>query len=1156
MKKFFRLVSVLALAGLTLTYTSCTDYSEDIDKTNARVDDLENKLASVDEQVAKNKAAIEDLQKAKSEAEAAIKALQETVATLETKEDHKKDVDALKSTIEGIKGDVSDLDTRIKTIEDALPLYAEVSWVESTFATLENLKATNSTVAALDTRLTAAEGKINKLVENYDTDVKISEVLNKIKTAQSAAEAAQSTANDALGKVNALTAALGVYAKEGELAAKIAELESADSTLDVSIKNNYAEYKKFVDEEFEPAVKKLIADACDNGGTIDTAIATKVNAAKSELYGKIADVEAVINAKISALWGVFNGELRGLVFVPELYADGIEAVEYAYATINPYVKGQANDLTIGNVVLKNYAEYTVGNESKNVYPSVTVQYEMNPSSATVTNETPLVFLVKDVASVRTRTSQASDFDASFVKVENGNLYVGLKANNLYQKSIGSDKDTVTVFALQATVRAGEVDTTVTSDYARIYASTFSFDNIAFNDANKAYDAKGAEVCGHVSGDRHHIYSAINDALQDTAYVKLGFEAQLDLNDMFESHYTGVDTKGVYDASEFAASEPVSYEFDLVDYTVDGVDVSGTSLIKLENGVLSAVGNKAAIDRQPIVRVRAIVDGSTVLVGFVKVKITSDKYFAVDPAYQLEAKVGCNDVDVTVPADSMIRVYKALDFADEATFDVQYQLQTKDDVVVRYVLKTADVKDGFKVEENALGVVVESAAPSALTLKLTPADLSKIFQLEGGKYTTYVRYIRKTENAPANAYEGVYVPVTVTVTRDAAGTVVEKLPEYWFGENKEKAYLNVEVPGATPGAVLPGTWVTPINQVWDGNAPKFIVNDNPVEAKYYYYYFAPVQPKVVGEDGEEYNLSVRFNKIYDKFSRTGYVVESNDDIPAWEHKISADFGHRSSIYANTELLVNGDVIAVIVNYDENGEAKHTIEFKNIDLARKVLNATSSNPREKAGLFANIGVTLREKDCAVSVPLTGQINEYYFLRPINFEGSENNTFVDGVDATKPEANLNIFDAVTFTDWRGEKFVTDDYSNLWYFKYYGINKVSVDLANVTTNLNGGVLGTTKLSEKTIKIELTCNTGEFTAPVEKENGVIDIEFTTPADPSQWNASQYPFVVKKFGFIRYQNNGTNVSKEFKLSIPVKISYTWGDIEKDVIVTVEPTTQK
>lgn len=212
---------MLAIAGLTFAYTSCTDYSEDIDKTNSRVDNLETKLADVEKQVASNKAAIEDLQKAKAEAEAAIKALQETVATLETKEDHKKDVDALKSTIEGLKGDVKALETRIKAIEDKLPSYATLEYVNATFATKEQMAAANEEIGKLDARLKIAEGQLKTLSDKYDSDLKISEIITKIDTAQKAADAAQKTASEALGKVDALVEALGVYAEKGVLEAKI-----------------------------------------------------------------------------------------------------------------------------------------------------------------------------------------------------------------------------------------------------------------------------------------------------------------------------------------------------------------------------------------------------------------------------------------------------------------------------------------------------------------------------------------------------------------------------------------------------------------------------------------------------------------------------------------------------------------------------------------------------------------------------------------------------------------------------------------------------------------------------------------------------------------------------------------------------------------------
>ena len=312
---------MLAIAGLTFAYTSCTDYSEDIDKTNSRVDNLETKLADVEKQVASNKAAIEDLQKAKAEAEAAIKALQETVATLETKEDHKKDVDALKSTIEGLKGDVKALETRIKAIEDKLPSYATLEYVNATFATKEQMAAANEEIGKLDARLKIAEGQLKTLSDKYDSDLKISEIITKIDTAQKAADAAQKTASEALGKVDALVKALGIYAEEGKLKAKIDALEKEDARLD-EVKLNIADFDKYFDEAIEKA--------CKEGGEVYETVYKPLEKKISDVDARLTTVANALNARISKLWGVFNTELRSLVFVPGLYVDGIEAVEYCY----------------------------------------------------------------------------------------------------------------------------------------------------------------------------------------------------------------------------------------------------------------------------------------------------------------------------------------------------------------------------------------------------------------------------------------------------------------------------------------------------------------------------------------------------------------------------------------------------------------------------------------------------------------------------------------------------------------------------------------------------------------------------------------------------------------------------------------------------------
>lgn len=55
------------------------------------------------------------------------------------------------------------------------------------------------------------------------------------------------------------------------------------------------------------------------------------------------------------------------------------------------------------------------------------------------------------------------------------------------------------------------------------------------------------------------------------------------------------------------------------------------------------------------------------------------------------------------------------------------------------------------------------------------------------------------------------------------------------------------------------------------------------------------------------------------------------------------------------------------------------------------------------------------------------------------------------------------------------------------------------------------------------------------------------------WGEPQYNGLKKKFGYLRYVNNGNNVNSAFMLRIPVQVTYEWGVISTYVDVTVEPT---
>ena len=1146
---------MLAIAGLTFAYTSCTDYSEDIDKTNSRVDNLETKLADVEKQVASNKGAIEDLQKAKAEAEAAIKALQETVATLETKEDHKKDVDALKSTIEGLKADVQAIDKRVKAIEDKLPSYATLEYVNATFATKDQMKAANEEIGKLDARLVIAEGQLKTLVGKYDSDLKISEIIAKIDTAQKAAEAAQKTASEALGKVNALVEALGVYAEKGKLEAKITALENEDARLD-EVKLNVADF----DGKFDTALE----NACKEGGEVYEKIYKPLAQEISNVNTELTKVANALNAKISKLWGVFNTELRSLVFVPGLYVDGIEAVEYCYGDFDA-LKFEESEFEGTTDAQKSFvlggAWYYANDKAVRVNPAVPVEYEMNPSSAVVTADNALKIVVREAESVSTR-SAADLYEATLAETKNGNLFVNLTSNKVAEDSKpevngnNEDKENITIFALQANVKtsAGE-DTTVTSDYARIYESRFMIDAISYNSTDYGTKTNACEY----GLPTNHLFTTAPDAVSNKAELKVDYKGSLDIKRLLEIHYyirSITSKQGDWEDHVYETDYPendygLSYKFSLVDYYVDGDEASESSFatINENTGVITPGVNgevtPSAIDRQPLVRVSIVTKaGDVVAVGYIKVQIAPKDYIKSDGFDWTVAANDCENSTVKTDAEGMTKIYVTVD-ADEVAFDKVYALQTEGTSAVQYSF--ADTK--FSEAAEAIGVVnemVSNDGVSTLEWTLTPADKSAIYKKDGHTATIWVRYvfIRHNGEEVEDEFEGVYVPLKVTVTKNASGTVGVKLAAYWF-DNQSKAILNVKVPNMEPGQPVPSTWATPINQVWEGNKPVFTVAGKTVADPVYKYYFAPVQPKVAGVQ-----LRVDSDELYDLYTQKATrIVDSNEVIADDELFFSADYS--KGIYTNTKLYAGNTVIATI------DQLKGIVTYENNDVAKALLNATPSVPKDSAKLYANIGVVLKagNDNCNLVAGLKSQINPYYFLRPLNMPAVTGKTYVDGVDAYKPEANLNIFDVFTFSDWRGDngKFVTPDYSNLWYFKYYNVKNFKVNEAGITTTLNGGQLGKTLLSSKTELIQIWHCTGDITKPekVDPTTG-LDITYSSETMPN-WGETQYNGLKKKFGYLRYVNNGNNVETSFELRIPVQVTYEWGVISTYVDVTVNPT---
>ena len=182
-----RRLFTLALAALTIGLLgSCSKMNERIDGLDQRVGNIENeKIASIENQIAAINSSIADLgtiRKDITDLQVAVGAKGEDISELKAADE------ALGQRIDELKAYVGDLSK-----------YAEKDWVTATFATLEQLEATNTALGAL-------EEKVNKLGETTDANIAglKTELTNAIDSAISGINATISTLEGRVADLEAM----------------------------------------------------------------------------------------------------------------------------------------------------------------------------------------------------------------------------------------------------------------------------------------------------------------------------------------------------------------------------------------------------------------------------------------------------------------------------------------------------------------------------------------------------------------------------------------------------------------------------------------------------------------------------------------------------------------------------------------------------------------------------------------------------------------------------------------------------------------------------------------------------------------------------------------------------------------------------------------
>ena len=870
------------------------------------------------------------------------------------------------------------------------------------------------------------------------------------------------------------------------------------------------ELKKFANAsdvtELQTAFSELTEQLTNKFFVIDMSI--------SEINNKIDNIIADYKVVVGDLAGVAR-QLKALVFSPEAYWQGIEAIdvnsfEYdakqvAAADLDEDQTSDAPASFDPNVAIK-------------VVPEVRASYFLNPSNAAVDFDASKYSFIVNNAKV----SRASSSDIKVSKVEAGdavgkiNVYFNMAdATKLLNGT--DDKIDVAALRYRYSVKSEAKDTIVTSDFAALKKYTisdFSLCKVNIEGTVDKADAGRVALAKTARGALQKDAPTLTVAYKDDA--ESGSKKTIDLDKWIDVQYSiNREAPTLWGGQETVNKKNFHLEYETIGYITGKNETNESKHAKLsgENGhILEAVGvnnesGRQIIGRTPLLRVKLVDDNSKKIakVGYIKVvigdiaqkPITIEDKFNADKVYT----VGCSGDDVlgykTTWDQIENEVLADLDMS-KSEFEGTYKLDATNSVAKQYKI---DANGKFVVNTDFCGTIKYSDNDQAshetniLTWGVSEADAYKFFITEKkAKVETWIKF--KPQHPTTAQLKDIYVKFawTPVVNKDPKVTVlsndIKKYAAWHAHESVAQGYdeLEMEVGNAT--------------QEGDPCAYKNLkiaktFSTQPLE-------YVKEQLKNAGYTNMAAAASLRYEFVENDYTYPGHVISiettseyskvySNDICIA---TLSPEGIVRLSNNAETKTLLN--------MYKGKNDLKHALTFtvqakvsfcNNADKLVTV-NADKFNVRIIKPIAVN-------GETSVSMTLNNQ-----------------STLTKTVDLS---ANL-----VDFNGYNQAQFFTNSGKAVKFVDYYGITGITVDKANITTNYSNG-------SENT-EVWKEVDPADFTIKL------------TPKSPLAYESATG--VVKDWGTVTLKQINQNRPASFKVLIPVKISYKWGTCKTNVIVTV------
>ena len=1186
-RKFLSFLMLGALVIASTSLTSCKDYDDDIQN-------LQNQITNN----------LNALNEAKTELNAKIATLQGRIEAAEAQ------IAANKTAIDGLRTDVNKNAAAIEKLQGQVAdNTAKIAALEARMATAEQaIKDINALIVDLQ----------NNKVDKSEFNEKITDIYGKL-------EAIETNLGNALKRIEGLEKGLEdeIVARKA-VEADLAQQKTALANLEKRVKAIEADYLKAADKaELQKKIddaKKALQDQIDALKNRMTTAEGDIKTLKSNLEALSKKVDA-LQAEVNVLNVLVKNSLRSLVFIPEGYYHGIEATSFNYLEAFKY-----NNVPEAKWNVQEKRGYY--NDSKepdpagvgprtahNRYDSVKValvedlwaQYHLNPSNVDVDNFSTVDVLSGDKWYENTRSATKADAGLSVKSwnVKNGILNVQIDVKDPEQiKAVvedywaeGQDKPMVTVFASQVTLNKAGKDTTVTSDYATLFADKVTDLRIAHvNKATNPYATGQTNTHCGICDLNSHVMATVNEAVKiaanhndadvhTNAQDKVHYKSTLDLTKLVETHWTMLDGKHKAMTAKELEKFGLSYKFELTSLKLgtnatdesahaaildDGVTFrpqlprkKGTAYEQVDpnaSDIADFIGDNAlqAVGRTPIVRVSLVdKDGNVLDYGYIRIEITG----GVPPTEKEPLVVSYDGTNKTYQD-----VCPALRPTGYAVYATKW-IQTEYDIYKELGVDRATFEEHFNEEP-----VLDGQNEVQQWVKGSPSEDG-----DGWKALDMDKYIGAITFEPDMDDETHTQTSTLKwVLTDAD---VQKLYDKWAAEtNKatEKTY-NLEV------------------------AAKY----KDIHGAYQHYknVYVVFKTKVTFKPYSQNDLNVKVDWSAAKIAKYWYAkntVEMGTDelhtnVPSVEDMLRDDADSLTNLFSNEFLnnkvvsrdIVKGDAGFNYNNYkyrlvfDEANKGKtfkgasgttytlgvsadgRDLKVGNVVIAQLVLPddfADKAGTTEEANftmikyLHTKIGHDLLNycshnefaaKNDAIlnnflNVIISLAIQNDDACKPIKVEnGSFNVRFLRPIDVT--DGNSEIEDASTEGKqliYLNGLFEYQDWRNAW----KGVNRKIGDRNNYfdyygieSIEIPGLQDGNKLSTNRDVKADLN-NTGM--KPLYQITNQLD--FTYHVDDQNGNYLEY-------------NNLSSTVLEFKVEIPVIVKYIWGEFNTKATVTVKRT---